>query len=65
MKWSALASMLMIALASVASQAQQSPLFDSEAEVRVAAAEDGWPSEGADAKATTFAVRVTLGGWVF
>jgi peptide/nickel transport system substrate-binding protein len=45
----------LIALAAVASQAQQAPPFDSEAEVRIAAAEDRWPSEGAGAKATTFA----------
>src|SRR5262245_65820567 len=60
MRWSGLASMLLIALASVASQAQQSPSFDPEAEVRVAAAADDWPPEGADAKATTFAYPLNV-----
>ena len=55
MRWSALTAVLVIALAGVASQAQQSPSFDPDAEVRVAATADDWPPEGADAKATTFA----------
>jgi len=49
MRWSALTAVLVIALAGVASQAQQSPSFDPDAEVRVAAAADDWPPEGADA----------------
>jgi peptide/nickel transport system substrate-binding protein len=55
MRWSAWTSILMIAATTVASEAQQVPPTDPDAEVRVAADEDLWPAEGAAAKATTFA----------
>jgi ABC-type transport system substrate-binding protein len=55
MRWSALIPVVVMALAAGASQAQSPAPSDPEAEVRIAAAEDRWPSEGAGAKSTTFA----------